>query len=311
MKYKTVYNNRQYEGEENDYFLYPNFNVFFYPYPFVADSISFIKTTDILLFVLTRDIEIVLGVQPSPNTRTDRFYIDEKKMGGMKENNIYNYNDYNNYNSDYNYNIQPYIPEYKNIYPENNTKDKPYLISCDKLSYTYKNSKGQDKELLGRGYDPCFTKEFINKYPEINGNLFLASEDTSAHLQNDPEQRFFSKYRTNFIDNKDRVGVPEIILHPSKNRLNNKSEKNYKLFAVLPHSSFQFDKGWEAIDNLLSPRGAFFDTINPTGKNYHMTIDLATKMYVIYELCDVAIKNRCVPIEEPYKLRYLNNNYNL
>jgi hypothetical protein len=141
--------------------------------------------------------------------------------------------------------------------------------------------------------------------------MFLASEDTGAHLKNDPEQRFFTKYRTNFVDARDRVGVPEIILHPSKNRLNNNSDKNYKLFAKLPHLSFQMDKGWEAIDRLLSPNGAFFDTIDSKGKNYHMTIDLATKMYVIYELCDAAIKNRCVPIEEPYKLRYLNDNYNL
>jgi len=38
---------------------------------------------------------------------------------------------------------------------------------------------------------------------------------------------------------------------------------------------------------------------------------MATKMFVVFELCSPEVQTRCIPIEEPYKLRYLNNNYNI
>ena len=58
------------------YCLYPNFNVFFYPYPFVAEIVKLYKY--ICIFVLTRDVKLINLIQPSPYVRSDRF---EKKGG--------------------------------------------------------------------------------------------------------------------------------------------------------------------------------------------------------------------------------------
>ncbi len=54
-----------------EYRLYPNYNVFFYPYPYVVDSVVF-DITDILIYELTRDVKIIMGVYPSENVRNDR-----------------------------------------------------------------------------------------------------------------------------------------------------------------------------------------------------------------------------------------------
>ena len=54
----------------NNYCLYPNFNVFFYPYPFISQTI---KAYDYLcIFVLTHDIKIINLIEPSPFVRSDR-----------------------------------------------------------------------------------------------------------------------------------------------------------------------------------------------------------------------------------------------
>jgi hypothetical protein len=52
------------------YCLYPNFNVFFYPYPFVAEIVR--KYQYICIFVLTRDIQLINLIEPSPYVRSDR-----------------------------------------------------------------------------------------------------------------------------------------------------------------------------------------------------------------------------------------------
>jgi hypothetical protein len=56
------------------------------------------------------------------------------------------------------------------------------------------------------------------------------------------------------------------------------------------------------IDALISPEGL---------DGMHMTIDLATKMYVLWEEADDEVKARCVPIEEPNKLKWFNHNLDI
>jgi len=59
------------------YCLYPNFNVFFYPYPFVAEIVKLYKY--ICIFILTRDVKLINLIKPSSYVRSDRF----EKRGGI------------------------------------------------------------------------------------------------------------------------------------------------------------------------------------------------------------------------------------
>ena len=71
------------------YYCYPNFYVYFYPYPFVADTIFDFK--NMVMYYLTEDVEVVLGVLPSHNMRVDRyndnylFTCSEKKISSEFE----------------------------------------------------------------------------------------------------------------------------------------------------------------------------------------------------------------------------------
>lgn len=61
---------------DDEFCLFPNFNVFFYPYPFVSESVSKYNYTSI--FILRRDIKLIHLISPSKFTRRDRL---EKKGG--------------------------------------------------------------------------------------------------------------------------------------------------------------------------------------------------------------------------------------
>jgi hypothetical protein len=247
-------------------YLFPQFNVFFYPYPFVGEEIIYNSSSrekEVRVFVLTRDVEVLMAVAPSENSRGNRFGSD-------------------------------------------------YLISCDKAQHP--------RPLQGKSYDPCFNQQFLEKYPEISGMLGLAKKDADLHIVDVMERRFFSKYRALFSDityksvgnvkpsgigyNDDEfewiersIGVPEIVLHPRANRLDNGSPHNYRLLTTLPVSErFEYGYLWDFMERGLSPVG------NGEG---HITVDLVTKMYVLYEACDPAIQMRSVALEEPYKLPYL------
>lgn len=57
-------------SSHSNYCLYPNYNVFFYPYPFVSETVK--KYPHICIFVLTRDIKLINLISPSPYVRSDR-----------------------------------------------------------------------------------------------------------------------------------------------------------------------------------------------------------------------------------------------
>lgn len=235
---------KPYEGEELkgikvsgfQYKIYPEFNVFFYPYPFVAESV--LDTGYVHVFELTRDVEVVMGVLPSSNNRSNRY-------------------------------------------------DKNYMMSCNEIPTNIKGIDGHD-------YDPCLNSEFTKMHKNINGMFMLAKVDTDIHISNKSSQRFWTKYRTNHMDYRHAVGVPEIILHPLVNRYDNDSASNYKHVKELNHNLDSYDEAWEYVEEKLGPNGGW-------------SIDFFTKMYVNYESASDEIKARCVPIEEPYKLHYLNS----
>jgi hypothetical protein len=227
-------------------FMYPEFNVFFYPYPFVAEN--FINTKYIHVFELLRDVEVLMGVAPSKNTRYNR--IEGKSK---------------------------------------------YLTSCIEIDTG-------NSDFSGQPYDPCFVRDFSQQYPTLNGMFVLASDDAKLHIRNQLGQRYWSKYRTNFIDDRtlhDRVvsevGVPEIILHPHMNRYDFASPLNYQPILSVRRTKQAFDSAWEAVEMRL--------------KTGEWTIDMFTKLYVNYASASPEVQSRCVPPEEPYKLHYLNYNY--
>lgn len=246
--------------------LYPNYNVFFYPYPYSTDKI-FKNFTDMLIYTLERDVEIVMGVTPSPNKRSNRI-------------------------------------------------NSEYLKSCNKVDLS------SDPDIVGRTYDPCFDPEFIKLYPKIVGIINMAKTDTDIHIATTPDEVFFTKYRSNFMDAASNVGIPEIILYPLTKRQKERfypihdntkkprpDELNYSLFTHLKHNSgFYYDDLWSFMEKMSKPQGY---KLSGNDMIYHLTIDLATKMFVIYELCDPKIQAQCVPIKEPFKFRYLNNNYDI
>jgi hypothetical protein len=61
----------QNEKDENEYCLPSNYNVFFYPYPYVMDTNKYLKPTasKMMLFETTTDIKVALFLKPSLYTR--------------------------------------------------------------------------------------------------------------------------------------------------------------------------------------------------------------------------------------------------
>ncbi len=226
-----------YDEKTGEYYIYPEFNVFFYMYPFVGEMI--IETNYVHIFELTRDVEVVMGVAPSMNKRSDRH-------------------------------------------------TSGYLVNCSKIDTGKEGLKGLN-------YDPCFTRAFSETHKEVNGFLGLAGIDTTAHLENKPYERFWSKYRTLHADAKNNVGVAELILHPCKDRFDPASEHNFRHVASVPHIKGKYDALWEMVESRL--------------REGEWTVDLFTKMWVRWDGAADEVKARCVPPEDPYKLWHMNTSY--
>jgi hypothetical protein len=252
-----------YKSGEKYSYVWPNFNVFFYPYPFVVDEIDIVSQSKITMvtYILQNDVNVILGVLPSSNLRDDRH------------------------------------------------KSK-YLNSCNTLKVS--------KHFEGLHYDPCFNPEFMEQNSDIIGSLFISETDSIAHKTITGKNVKLLKYRHFFQDRENHIGVPEIILYPFKKRhfeeiqferstdtLYNVIKKNINLYNYKPISIEEHYKSKESsfknfIDKMLSPEGVFIDD-----KILHMTIDTVTNFYVIAEFVDEKILNRCIPIEEKNKLKYL------
>jgi ankyrin repeat protein len=257
-------------------YMHSNYHVFFYPYPFAAGYLS--KKGFYHVFTLARDVEVVMAIEPSPNSRANRHH-------------------------------------------------EGYISSCRP-----EHIKSSASNLYApRDYDPCFDLNFIARYPEIVGYLGLAKGDTDFHLSDVTGK---SKYWTYFRDagvtsvnfnktnggmhNGRAIGVPEIVLHPLSPRSVNELivpvdttnaattlprgiAFNYKHIASFAYNSvMKHNKLEDVIDKYLSPQG--YD-------GSHMTIDLVTKLYVLWEEADANVQSRCVPLEDHDKLEWLHKRY--
>lgn len=56
--------------DSNNFCLFPNFNVFFYPFPFVSETVNKYAYTNI--YVLNNDVKLINLISPSPYTRQSR-----------------------------------------------------------------------------------------------------------------------------------------------------------------------------------------------------------------------------------------------
>ena len=198
---------------------------------------AYIETKKTIVCELLQDVEVVMGVAPSTNKRSNRY-------------------------------------------------DQVYITSCDNV---------KNAVIKGLSCDPCFTEEFAKQEPTLSGMLAIANDDVDFILNS---FIYFSKYRSLVLDEKNDVSVLEVILHPLQNRWDNTSPNIYNVTKILDHNPNGYDEAWEYVEKQLAADGGW-------------TIDLATRMYVNYESTSDEVKNRCVPMEEPYKLSWLNHSYDL
>ena len=251
-----------FKNDDKYSYIWPNFNVFFYPYPFVVDDINLVGTNiTMVTYVLQNDIKVILGVLPSTNSRDDRHKTD-------------------------------------------------YLRTCSTIEVS--------KHFKGLYYDPCFNPDFMEENKDIIGSIFISGTDAKAHNLVSGKNINLLKYRHFFQDKENHIGVPEIVLYPFKKRYfeeikferansniytvlkENMSLYNYRPLAIEPHIASKDSDFKTLVDKLLSPDGAFIDDMQ-----MHLTLDTVTNFFVIAELVDENVLNRCIPISEKDKLKYL------
>jgi hypothetical protein len=152
---------------DGSYKLTPYHNVFFYPYPFVADldrahydDFTYYNNS-VEVYETLHPIEIVSLIAPSPFTRAERM------------------------------------------------RDQ-FLTNCDKV---YKE---------GRIYDPCFMKEFIQKFPTVLGMEAVGRDDGIKFREAmkdlpEKEQKYFH-WSSNSRKVNPANSIKEYILYPLKKR---------------------------------------------------------------------------------------------
>lgn len=249
-----------FKPKDNDKnYLFQEHNVFLYPYPYVVEDV-FENVKKMITFVLSCDVNIVLGLEPSENVRSDR---------------------------------------YKNNYSTN----------CSNIELI--------KGIKGYSYDPCLTKSFMKENSDIMGEIYLAEMDVSLHNSRIYKKEQVLKYRKNFMDFTNNIGVPEVIMYPRRVRkekpyvmdisefsyewlAEHMDEFNYFPLLVSEYTKDDKSEHINIMNQLLSPEGAMI-----SNRLCHMTIDPFTSFYVIYECCEKDVQERCVPIEETNKLNYL------
>jgi len=237
----------------NSYCLFPNFNVFFYPYPFVSESVN--KYDYTCIFVLKNDVKLINLIGPSPYTRKDRL---EGKGG---------------------------------------------IVSCDKVDF-----KGCTT--YGKAYDPCINFEKV-KDNDIVGMIAIAQEDaktlkkllsdmTNNNNNNNTKRNhrdvYYNTYYKLYKDARQLIGVPEIILYPRKEIIQDSYTETIEEFSdwvidnvdSFNYSLFHMVRGSNelhvVIERLTSEEGfELFDI------NYKVAINKETGFFQLLNFTDKSI----------------------
>jgi hypothetical protein len=271
------------EDAENEdakkHYLHSNYNVFFYPYPYAAEVLTGgvfgMSYSHVGIFQLVRDCEVIFAVEPSPNSRANRL-------------------------------------------------QHGYVGPC-----TEEYLKSSFRDLEEHNYDACLDLGFIKQYPEIVGYFQLAKMDADKHLvSNAPitKRKYWTFFRDSGVsknteemyeDDNDTIvsralGIPEIVLYPlqarsSKEIVTANTNANRKKLGSLQNYRLLHDIGSDAdMEKILQ---AYLAPAGHEGK--HMTIDLATKLFVIWEDASPEVQARCVDTDDPYKLKWFDTNFDL
>jgi hypothetical protein len=163
-----------------EFCLYPNFNVFFYPFPFASESVK--KYTFTNIYILNNDVKLLNLILPSKYSRHNRY---EEKGGIISCNKIKDTKGCTTFGKSY----DPCI-DFEQV-KDDSVVGMIALARLDVLSL---------KKLLG--------SEEPNNNNNNNNNY---GERRMRH-----REEYYNEYYRLYKDNRGMIGVPEIVLYPRK-----------------------------------------------------------------------------------------------
>jgi hypothetical protein len=246
----------------SSYCLFPNFNVFFYPYPFVSESVK--KYDYTCVFVLNNDVKLINLIQPSPFTRKDR--IEGK--GGIVSCDKVDFKGCTTYGKVY----DPCIDFEK--------------IKDDKIVGMIAIAQEDAKTL----------KKLLTDIDNSRNNSNNSNNSRKSH-----REIYYNSYYKLYKDARHLIGVPEIILYPRKEIIKdnytetikefsewistNEKSFNYSLFRMVNGSSelqilmesLMSEGGYDLFDEkykiAINKETGFFQLLNFTDKSIPLDHD--------------------------------------
>lgn len=268
---------------KNNYCLYPNYNVFFYPFPFVSESVKLYEYTSV--YVLNNDVKLINLILPSKYSRKDRITgkggiisCDKISIKGCEKE-----DDMNEFTAKEGFDYDPCI-NYKKIAKDDN--DVVGMIAIAEEDSHELASMMETLELSheNNDYIPGFRKY---KYSNI--------------------LKHYNKYYKLYEDSKGTIGVPEIILYPRKKVLHNAHiEKitDYSDWIIKNNEKLNYSLLYSLKNSDLE---TFINTINEDKHininkiNYKVGINKETNFY---QLLDFTEKNILIDFDNNMEASY-------
>ena len=249
-----------------EFCLFPNFNVFFYPYPFASESVG--KYDYTCIYILQNDIKLINLISPSPYTRYDRV---NKKGGILSCSDITDFKGCTDFGKKY----DPCI-DFNQIKDDNIVG----MIAIAKM-------------------DAQSLKKLLSVFDDENNN----NNNNNRYKKIRHREVYYNEYYKLYKDTRGLIGVPEIILYPRKKivqegitevvedysqyMINNSDLFNYKLFHIvrgsddlqivmesLKNNSFKMDEDDDQTYGIaLNKKTGFYQLLNLTDKNIPLDKD--------------------------------------
>lgn len=256
-------------GMESSY-VWTNYNVFFYPYPFVVDQIGITgEKSYMVTYVLQNDVNVVLGLLPSKNSRSDRQSKDVTYMRSCDKIKVSNHFEGISYDPCLN---TDFIRQNKDVV------GGIYLTSLD-----------TDAQKQTGSYNIKYNK--YRQYFQDRSNNTGVPEIILYPFK----KRIMKEVEFNRQNSKNAAWMEEHI-----------KDYNYMPINVTVHTAYSDSEFYEYVNNLLSPEGVETNLLGKKTK-LHMTLDTKTQFYVIAEMASPETLKRCIPINIPDKLEYFAN----
>ena len=239
--------------------LFPNFNVFFYPYPFVSESVK--KYDYTCIFVLTTDVKLINLIEPSKYSRKDR--LDNK--GGVTSCDTVDFKGCTTYGKAY----DPCIDF-------NVVKDKKVV------------------GMLAIAQEDAKTLKKLLSLLENNNNNNNFSNYEGSKIKH--REIYYNNYYKLYKDSRKLIGVPEIILYPRREIIHDNHTETINEFSewlvdndeLLNYTLFYTVKGSDdlqmTMESLMSNEG--FDL---HGENYKVAINKETGFFQMINFTDNSV----------------------